>query len=95
MNDLRLTVTNMVSGDYKERFIAEYWQTKIRYDRLKKFVAKLEAADISRFGSKPYEEPKHDCPLKLLQDQLDVMGKYLHILEIRTVLENIDLEVQH
>ena len=32
--ELKDTVELMTSEDYKERFRAEYWQTKIRYDRL-------------------------------------------------------------
>ena len=32
--DLRNTVEMMLSSDYKERFRAEYYQTKIRYEKL-------------------------------------------------------------
>ena len=31
MQELKDTIQNMVSEDYKERFKAEYYQTKIRY----------------------------------------------------------------
>ena len=35
--ELKDTTHYMTSSNYKERFIAEYWQAKIRYDKLKKF----------------------------------------------------------
>lgn len=34
--ELKDTVQLMLSNDYEERFKAEYWQTKVRYERLKK-----------------------------------------------------------
>ena len=37
------TVNLMLSDDYKERFIAEYYQTKIRYKKLHKMCIKYEA----------------------------------------------------
>ena len=38
----------MESLNYKERFIAEYWQTKLRYEKLKAFCNKIEAAQIGQ-----------------------------------------------
>lgn len=82
--ELKDTVEMMNSDDYKERFKAEYYQTKIRYEKLKKFNNKIEAYD-----KLPYDiqwitkEPKHDCPASLLREQQKVMGEYLHILEVR------------
>ena len=91
------TVELMESGDYKDRFVAEYCQTKIRYEKLKAFNNKIEAA--RRVLSNPFEcrpkdivEPKHDCPEELLRDQQSIMGQYLHILEVRAEIEGIDLE---
>lgn len=84
--ELHQTSNYMVSGDYKKRFIAEYWQTKIRYEKLKVFLTRIEAAKIMET-----EEPTHDCPYQLLREQQKTMGEYLHILEIRAQIENIDL----
>lgn len=81
------TVEGMLSPDYKERFKAEYQQTKIRYEKLKAFNTRIRAAEIK--GS--VEMPEHDCPLDLLRDQQRAMGEYLHCLEIRAVIEGIDL----
>ena len=87
------TIEGMLSPDYKERFRAEYIQTKIRYERLKAFNNKIEAA--GRTDYKPIEVrvpmPKHDCPDDLLMQQQRVMGEYLHILEVRAIIEEIEL----
>jgi hypothetical protein len=86
------TIEMMMSDDYKERFKAEYHQTKIRYERLKKFNTKIEAARATEYGlDRKALMPKHDCPEDLLRNQQNVMGNYLHILEVRAVIEGIDL----
>jgi hypothetical protein len=86
------TVAGMLSPDYKERFKAEYQQTKIRYEKLKAFCNRIEAAMRTCPGdTKRVEMPAHDCPLDLLRDQQRAMGEYLHCLEIRAVIEGIDL----
>ena len=71
---------------YKERMIIEYNQLKERYIKLKNFCNKIEAAQI-----KGTLEPVHDCPLAMLREQQNVMGKYLHLLELRSHIENVDL----
>lgn len=90
---LKDTIPQMTSEDYKERFKAEYYQTKIRYEKLKNFNTKIEAACAIRDYStcRSAEMPKHDCPEYLLRDQQRLMGEYLHILEVRAEIENIEL----
>lgn len=83
----RKTVDGMLSDDYKERFKAEYKQTKIRYERLHTFNTKILASKINVES----EEPKHDCPESVLLDQEKTMRKYLEILELRAAIEKIDL----
>lgn len=86
--ELKDTIEGMTSKDYKERFKAEYQQTKIRYKKLKKFCDKIEVNEqILNIGS-----IEHDCPLWLLRDQQKQMGEYLHILELRAIIEDIELE---
>ena len=85
--ELNDTVEMMNSSDYKERFKAEYYQTKIRYEKLKKFNSKIEAAT----WSESVDMPKHDCPADLLIKQEFEMGEYLHILEVRAEIEVIKL----
>ena len=77
------TIAGMQSTDYKKRFVAEYWQTKIRYDRLHAMVVKYEAGTL---GFVP------DCPLSLLKNQEWAMCKYLNCLEVRAQIEKIDLK---
>lgn len=94
--ELKNTVDMMNSTDYKERFKAEYYQTKIRYEKLKKFNTKIEAANLAKFCP-PNQKgttmvmPNHDCPDDMLKEQQHIMGHYLHILEVRAEIENIEL----
>ena len=92
--ELKDTIEMMNSADYKERFKAEYYQTKIRYEKLKKFNTKIEAAKEMRYdavGKHKCPMPEHDCPDELLREQQSVMGNYLHILEVRAEIEGITL----
>ncbi len=93
MMELKNTVALMNSDDYKERFKAEYYQTKIRYENLKAFNTKIEAADMMNRIKECsiIEMPKHDCPDALLRKQQSIMGEYLHLLELRAVIEGIEL----
>lgn len=76
------TIDLMCSKDYNHRLIAEYYQTKIRYDKLHKMIVKYEANTLNF-------EP--NCPIELLMEQAEYMGKYLHILEVRAEIEGIEL----
>lgn len=85
--ELKDTFELMTSTNYKERFKAEYLQTKIRYEKLKNFCNKIEASIVSV----NVPEPVHDCPLELLRKQQNLMGQYLGVLELRAVIEGVDL----
>ena len=85
------TVASMTSSDYKERFKAEYYQTKIRYEKLKALNTKIEAAHATSHRKDGVEFPLFECPTDMLRDQQRFMGEYLHILEVRAVIEGIDL----
>lgn len=76
------TVNLMLSDNHIDRFKAEYWQTKIRYERLHEMTIKYEAG-VLQF------KPK--CSLELLNEQKRQMGLYLHSLEVRAAIEGIDL----
>lgn len=94
MTELKDTAEMMNSPDYKERFKAEYYQTKIRYEKLKAFNTKIEAAKHVQFdigGKRKCPMPEHDCPDELLREQQQVMGNYLHILEVRAEIEGVKL----
>lgn len=72
----------MASSDYKDRFKAEYYQVKIRYDRLKLML-------------KNWDEGKLDftptCPRDTYDWQVKVMEEYLQVLKMRANMEHIDL----
>ena len=82
MKELKDTIELMNSEDYKERFKAEYWQTKIRYDKLHKLIIKMEAGTCDFTPS---------CSLEIYKEQAKYMGMYLYILEVRAEYEGIDL----
>lgn len=84
--ELKETVELMNSEDYKERFVAEYHQVKIRYEKLKNFCNKIEVETM--LGK---EVTKHDCPLELLREQQKYMGLYLSVLEKRALIEKVEL----
>lgn len=91
--ELKDTIEMMTSTDYKERFKAEYQQTKIRYEKLKEFNTRIEAARRTSYEAdcKKIALPKHDCTDDILREQQSAMGQYLHILEVRAVIEGIEL----
>ena len=90
MRNLSDTASMMSSEDYKVRFYAEYWQTKIRYEKLRNFCNKIEAGQMCAPG---VDEPEHDCPLSMLREQQAAMGEYLHVLELRAIIEKVGLDI--
>lgn len=80
--ELKNTIDLMNSEDYRERFKAEYYQTKIRYDKLHKMIIKMEAGTCNF-------EPS--CSLEIFKEQAKFMGMYLHVLEVRAQIEKIEL----
>lgn len=77
MND---AVKMVLSEDYKERFIAEYVETKIRYERLHNIIIKWCAGKADFVTD-----------IELLEEQAKHMSNYLKTLEIRAVKEDIEL----
>jgi hypothetical protein len=80
--ELKDTIEMMNSEDFKERFKAEYYQTKTRYDKLHKMLIKYEAGTLNFTPS---------CSLELLKEQKMHMGCYLRCLKIRAEIEGIKL----
>lgn len=68
--------------DYKQRMKHEYWQLKMRYEKLHKMCTYYEAGTLDF-------EPT--CNLELLTKQKDAMWQYLHCLEVRAQIEGIEL----
>ena len=82
----------MTSIDYQDRLLAEYRQTKIRYEKLKDLNTRIEASYNTSNSRMKIEMPIHTCPSEILSEQQHIMGEYLHILELRAVIEGIDLK---
>ncbi len=78
-------------ADYRERFKTEYHLTKTHYEKLNMFIARIAAAEITACMENAVEMPKHDCPIELLKRQQEIMAEYLHILELRSVIEDIEI----
>jgi hypothetical protein len=80
--ELKDTIQLMQSEDYKDRFKAEYYQVKIRTQKLNDMLVKYDAGTL---GFNP------ECSLRLLKDQLSIMRDYMYALEVRAEIEGIDL----
>ena len=83
--------------DWKERLKAEYAQIKERYEKLKAYNVRQ---DVSRH-IEPHTPICSEADAKereirnyrddLMNRQQGIMGEYLHVLELRAALENIEL----
>lgn len=67
---------------YVSRMIDEYHELKNKYTLLHHMLVKHEAGKLDF-------EP--NCPIELLEHQANVMGEYLHTLEVRAEIENVEL----
>ena len=86
--ELKDTVQGMLSEDYRQRFIAEWQQLKIRHGKLK---ALTDAIDLALLLPDEHEMPEHNCPVEMLKKQFKIMTDYLCMLEARAVVEHIML----
>jgi hypothetical protein len=82
--ELKDTAELMCSVDYKNRFRAEYWQVKIRLEKLEKM---LEMWDKSKLTHAP------GCARETYLAQKKSMETYIEVLETRAAIEAIDLAV--
>lgn len=79
MYELNDTVKMMNSENYKDRFLAEFYQLKFRYHKL---LSLLEKLHDGKLDSATYS-------LALLEKQAEAMCEYLGILQQRAQKENI------
>ena len=79
---LEETIPFMISADYQNRFQAEYFQLKIRRNKLNKM--------LQNWNELPFT-PK--CSKQLLRRQLLAMDMYLDALEERAKIENVDISI--
>lgn len=101
------TIEMMKSPHYRTRFVAEYVQLKIRYEKLKHLLSRWEAFGnkFSELEKPPVDEEERmedfinwlgfvpTCSFRLLRAQQEQMGELLHTLEVRAAVEDIDLRL--
>lgn len=78
--ELADTVKLMTSKDWKARLKAEYWQTRIRFDKLNDYLDSDEIMESEDGG----------MDLLLLTTQRDIMGAYLTSLYNRIIVLGLD-----
>ena len=79
--ELKDTVEMMLSDDYKERFKAEYWQLKIRHDKLQNMVDNWENLNFTP-----------TCAYSTYVCQLLAMEDYMSLLRNRAEQEEVELD---
>lgn len=82
LNNLNVACLGVISQDYKERFKAEYQALFVRTNRLQHMMTQWEEGTL---------EFTPTCSKDIYVQQLGFMVGYLHILEERAKLENVDL----
>lgn len=82
MKKLNDTIELMNSSDYRERFVAEYWQVVIRYRSLRYMLDKWDRGELEFVPT---------CPRSTYNMQVNAMTEYIAVLEARAVMEGIKL----
>ena len=77
------------SDDWKERLRGEYYELRIRYEKLKSYNNKSE---IQYRLAPCHTNTEDDISRGLMRDQQEAMGRYLHLLELRAELAGIELQ---
>lgn len=80
--ELKDTIKMMDNADYKERYKAEYYQLKIRYEKLMAMLEKYKAGTLDFTPT---------CSYELLYEQAVYMKQYLGLLKKRAEIENVTL----
>lgn len=80
--ELRETAGMMNSADYSERFKAEYFQLKIRMEKLGSMLKKYKTGTLNFTPN---------CSYDLLNGQFKAMDMYASYLEERAAIEGVVL----
>lgn len=80
--EIKDTIEMMQSEDYKERFKAEFYQCKIRLEKLNAMLDNWDNGELN-FTLK--------APQSLFISQKKAMAEYLTCLEIRASIDGIEL----
>lgn len=79
---LQVTSEMMNSKNYKDRFLAEYFQVKIRLEKLKEMLKRWDEDNLDFFPA---------CPRSTYDMQVEAMTYYKNVLEARARIEQIVL----
>jgi len=82
MKELIDTALLMTSNDYKDRFLAEYYQLETRLTKLEAMVAAWDRGELSFVPT---------CPRATYDFQIRAMKDYLGILQIRAKMEGVEI----
>lgn len=77
------TVDLMISDNYVDRFKAEYYQLKIRIEKLKAMIEKHDAGTL---------EFEMQTPITVHKEQLRAMMDYMDMLKARSNFEHVEVE---
>ncbi len=80
--ELKDTISLMTSQDYKDRFKAEFYQVKIRYEKLKEMLDKWDEGTLNF---------KPTCERSIYDKQIKAMEDYMDILGDRAFIEDVEL----
>ncbi len=72
----------MNSEDYRDRFAAEYYQLKIRMEKLSRLISGYKAGTLDFTPT---------CPIELLEEQYKAMARYFEILQKRAEIEGVSI----
>lgn len=81
--ELKDTIEIMQSSDYKDRFKAEYYQLKIRREKLMNMISKWDNNEL------PFTPTVNRS---VYTEQIYFMSEYLRVLRKRAIIEDIKLE---
>ena len=82
---LDATIPLMRSNDYKDRFVAEWAQTKIRLSKLNRMLQRYYDGTLDFTPT---------CPVQFLEKQTFAMERYVEVLEMRALVEKIKLPTE-
>ena len=82
---LESTIPLMQSKDYKDRFVAEWAQTKIRLSKLNRMLQRYYDGTLDFTPT---------CPVQFLEKQTFAMERYVKVLEMRALVEKIKLPTE-
>lgn len=80
LSSLKDTIYPMMSENYQDRFRAEYFQAKIRHEKLSAMLTKYDEGTLEFTPS---------CPIELLKRQQSILSDYIKCLEERAEIEKV------